>query len=186
MKNFISLILTLTIAFDAMATPTNYETSNPIDHGSAVDQLVQVTPQSATFDLGDQNDYRLHFCGDQNDRHIGNPPSIGHRIYQSANSQFESEAYCKTFQSCKIDRPKSGQYFSGGMCDRLVDKYYKTATKNDHQIARNDHSQKYNGYRPRTLHTTFIKASYMDWRSGAGSTSWRHSNSTLKTKMALI
>ena len=166
--------------------PINYETSISVDHGSAVDQLVQAPTQSPTLDLGDQNDYRLHFCGDQNNRHIGNPPSSGHSIYQDTDRQLDSEAYSKTFQSCKIDRPKSGQYFSGGMCDGLVDKCYKTTTKNNHQIACNDHSQKYNGYRPRTLHPDFIKASYMDWRSGACNTSWRYSNSTLKTKMALI
>lgn len=186
MKNQILLFLILTMTFSVMATPVNYETSYPIDHGSAVDQLVQVTPQSATLDLGNYNDFGLDFCGDQNDRHIGNSPSIGHRIYQSSNFQIESDADSTPFQPCEIDRAKNRQHFISGMRHGFVDQYYKTATKNDHQIAHDNQSKRTDAYRQREVHTYYFKATYMDWWTGSGSVSWRHSNSTLKTKMALI
>ena len=167
-----------------MANFAHYENPNltSIDHGIAVDQLMQDS-QAAAFDHGNQYDYRLHYSGTSNNRYFGNPSSSGHGVHQIAYSEAYSYTYSAPIESCNIDIEASGQYFTSGMHNGLLDQHYRTATGNDHQITRNDDSKRANAYRQRTLHTYFIKASYMDWRTGSRSDSWRHSNSLLKTKV---
>lgn len=185
MKTTITLLLTFTMAVFAMAIPTDHENQNTfVDHGIAVDQLMQDS-QAAAFDHGNQYDYRLHYSGTSNDRYLGDPSSSGHGVYQIAYSEVDSYTYSAQIEPCNIDIAASGQHFTSGMRDGLLDQYYRTATGNDHQITRNDDGKRANAYRQRTLHTYFVKASYMDWRTGSRSNSWRHSNSVLKTKVAV-
>lgn len=185
MKTTITLLLTFTMAVFAMAIPTDHENQNTfVDHGIAVDQLMQDS-QAAAFDHGNHYDYRLHYSGTSNDRHVGDPSTSRHGVHQIAYSEVDSYTYRAPIESCNIDIEASGQHFTSGMHNGLIDQHYTTATGNDHQITGNYDAKRENAYRQRTLHPCFVKAPYMDWRTGSRSDSWRHSNSLLKTKVAV-